>query len=405
MGFLDFFSRPPDLDKFAEKFMREMRRAGITEELRHDRENGRIIRGTGDKAASIHLGNFYRESLALPRSKRKAHLARCIRGITASHEMPENFESARSQLRPKIWARAMFEKSRLQVLIDGGDPSKFDIPEYEIGSHLIASLVYDMPDTMRSISREDLESWGTTYYEALEIARENLAQTQFLLAKIGDGFYSYSTGDNYDSCRLLVPDLLEKCEVEGDLVAMIPNRDSLLVTGTDDDAGLAAMLALTKQAQEEPRLLVPIPICLDGDAWVDWFPEKSHPLYGDFRDLAMRFYHQEYSDQKEMLERLHEKNGTDIFVASHTVMQKEGGSIFSYSAWTRGVPTLLPKTEWIAFGSVDDDDKGVLALAAWERTQAIVGRLMKPTDHYPLRVEVTDFPTSAELAELGTATP
>src|SRR5690349_18774469 len=117
MGLLDFFSRPPNFDKFASMFMKELRRAGVTEELRHDRENGRIIRGTGENASSIHLGNFYREFVGLPRGKRRAHLARCIRGITASHDLPEAFESARAQLRPKVWARAMFEKSRLQVLI------------------------------------------------------------------------------------------------------------------------------------------------------------------------------------------------------------------------------------------------------------------------------------------------
>lgn len=67
---------------------------------------------------------------------------------------------------------------------------------------MVASLVYDLPETMRSISKEDLSNWGVTYYEALEIARENLEQTPYVIAQIGEGCYASSTGDNYDACRL-----------------------------------------------------------------------------------------------------------------------------------------------------------------------------------------------------------
>ena len=82
------------------------------------------------------------------------------------NDMPDDFDTARSHLRPKIYARSALEKSRLQLQIDGNDPDKCDIPEYEIGSHLTASLVYDLPDSMRSIGKDSLDEWGVTYYEA-----------------------------------------------------------------------------------------------------------------------------------------------------------------------------------------------------------------------------------------------
>ena len=75
MGLFDFFFRPPTVDQFADLFMREMRRAGVTDELMHDKLNGRIIRGTGKESSSINLGNFYREFLALPRGQRKQHVS------------------------------------------------------------------------------------------------------------------------------------------------------------------------------------------------------------------------------------------------------------------------------------------------------------------------------------------
>lgn len=401
MGFLDFFSRNPTAKGFAQLFIREMRRSGITEKLLYDEPNARIIRGVGPDAASIHLGNFYQEHLTLPRGQRQAHLARCIRAMHAPDTLPEDFETARGNLRPKIWARASLEKSRLQVQLDGGDPGKFDIPEYEIGSHLIASLVYDFPDSMRTISHEDLQTWGVTYYEALEIARENLAATPCAVAEIGDGTYCFATGDNYDSCRLLVPDILERCEVAGNLVAVIPNRDMLLVTGTDDEEGLTVVQKLATSGNEQPRPLVALPIRLDGDAWIDWFPERRHPAFNGFQELALQYLQQEYGEQQELLNRLHQQNGTDIFVATFAVVQKDDGKLLTQSAWTQGIEILLPRTEWITFVAPADGKYTPVAIASWERAEQIVGRLMMPTNHYPPRVHVTGFPTVDELAELG----
>ena len=70
MGFLDFLFRPLTPDQFAEKFIREMRRAGATDELRYDRDNHRIIRGKGKESESINLANFFKEYLSLPRGIR-----------------------------------------------------------------------------------------------------------------------------------------------------------------------------------------------------------------------------------------------------------------------------------------------------------------------------------------------
>ena len=89
--------------------------------------------------------------------------------------------------------------------------------------------------------------------------------------------------------------------MEGDLIAMIPSRDSLLIAGSEDNASLAVMLALAKKAGEEhPRPLVPIPVRLDGDAWVDWMPDPSHALSAEFRELATRYLYQEYGEQKDL---------------------------------------------------------------------------------------------------------
>lgn len=404
MGLLDFLFPPPPIDRFAQLFIQELRRAGITTELTYDKANGRIIRGKVEDASSIHLANFHQQYLSVPRRFRNRTLTEFVQGMILPDELPQDFDEARGNLRPKVWARAALEKSRLQIQIDTGDADKMDIPEYEIGSHLVASLVYDFPNSMRSISKDDLNKWGTTYYEALEIARENLDAVAITFAKIGDGCYASATGDSYDACRLLVPSLLERFDVKGDLVAMVPNRDTLLVCGAADDESLKIVLDLATKASEEARPLVPIPVCFAGGEWVDWLPPSGHPTYRGFRELAMRFTYQEYAEQKVLLEQIHEKDGTELFVASYMVVEKEDGTVLSHSVWTKGVNTLLPRTEWIIFGSVDEEDKGTAAIASWDRAVEILGPLMEPTNLYPERVRVMGYPTPKQLSDLGMAT-
>src|SRR5262245_28855423 len=404
MGLLDFLFRgPPTPAKFAEMFTKELRRAGVTQPIEYDAENNRILVGEGENRETINLGNFLREYIDQPWSKRKQHLAdRARLFATKREEVAADFEEARSHLRPKLWVRAAIQQMRLQVEIDGGDPDKFDIPEYECGSHLVASLVYDLPQTMQSVSEEQLRDWGVSYYEALEIARENLEQVPTSYAQIGDGCFAFMTGDSYDCCRLLLPSLVDRLNVKGDLIAMAPNRDTLLVTGSDDELGLRIMADLAAKALEDARPMVPIPLRRDGDDWVDWAPPAGHPSEAQFRNLARRFYLDIYTEQKQQLDRIFEDDGVELFVASYTLVKKEDDRLYSYAVWGNGVKTLLPRAEWLMFIRGEDD---LPAVARWEKAEQTVGHLMKPTDHYPPRVEVLEFPTDAELAKLGKGVP
>jgi hypothetical protein len=403
MGLFAFFFRPPTINRFAEEFIRALRRAGVTDDLVYDPERCQIQRIAGGTGGWINLSNFYEAHLALSWWKRRGHLAYVASSMLASElDLPDDFAEARSHLRPKIWSRLGLELARLQAKLDDGAEDKFSMPEYEIGSHLVASLVYDLPAAVRSISQSDLENWGITYYEGLECARENLQADKATYAQIGDNLYVFKSGDTYDASRLLVPEFFERLEVEGDMIAIVPNRDTLIVTGAADDKGLEIMAELAKTIDEPSRPLVAIPLRRDGDDWVDWFPAKGHRLYGRFKDLATEYFHGAYNDQKSALERLYEKEEKDVFVASLTAMKKkEEGDVFTYAVWTQGIVIQLPVVDWIVFGILEGEDFQPTAIARWNDARRIVGHLMQPTDLYPARFEVSGFPTEDELEELG----
>jgi hypothetical protein len=80
--------------------------------------------------------------------------------------------------------------------------------------------------------------------EAFKAAKENLWEKTdpARLAAQGGGIYCGQWGDSYDSSRILFTELIYRLSVDGDPVAFVPNRDQFWVTGTDNLAGLAAIL-------------------------------------------------------------------------------------------------------------------------------------------------------------------
>lgn len=403
MGWFDWMFGPPTEAKFAQLFISELQKAGETRNMRYDEaEFQLVIAEEGDQSGVINLRNFYAEFCNLSPADRKKYLPDTIQAILAPREeLPEDFEEIKPHLRPKIWARAGIEHTNLQARLRGGKKG-IDMPQYEVGSHLLASIVYDLPRSVRSVSLEELESWGTSYYEALEIATQNLTEAGFNYARVGDGLYVSATGDSYDASRVLLTDFIRSLEVQGDVIAMVPNRDMLLVAGSDDDAALEGMVSLAEQAVQEPRPLASTALRLVGDDWVDWLPSRGHPLFDRFRVLELKYLFQEYAQQKEMLDKLYEAQGIDRFVASFSAASEtDGDNVFSYSVWSQGVETLLPQTERVMFFTPDAaEDKQVVATAPWHRVEKLLGHLMSDVDLYPKRFLVTEFPSEAELAQL-----
>ena len=107
---------------------------------------------------------------------------------------------------------------------------------------------------------------------------------------------------------------------------------------------------------------------------------------------------QDYAEQKELLDKLHEMSGKDIFVPSFSVMQhKQTGQRINYCLWTAGAISLLPRTERVVFGGEDREP----VMAPWEKVVEVVGHLMTPMGMYPERFRVETFPSAEELAAMG----
>jgi hypothetical protein len=396
MSFFSSLFGPPSPEKFANQFAKELRRQGETGKVAINLEKFQI---TLERDRVISLGNLHAEHCTLPRSARRAHLQRLVGVFTDKKESPDDFAEARPNIRPKIFPRATIETLKLQARLSG--KPAIDLPVYPLGEHLYSSLVYDLPTAMRSINGDELEKWGVTYYEAMEAALENLDKSTIAWAKIGDVFCSAVSGDNYDSARILLIERIRSEPFKGDPVAMVPQRDALYVTGTEEEAGLGIMLKMAQDVfTNQPRPLSPVPLRLVDGEWEDWSLPKSHPHFAAFEHLRQTFFAQLYHEQKQLLEAIHEKEHIDVFVASFSGFQNQDtGEVRSYCTWIEDLPSLLPETQFIAI--VSKEGKPV-ASGRVEDVRKIVGDLLSESpDYYPLRYSVNGFPTAEQLQRIG----
>ena len=388
---------PPSKDDFAKLLTDLIRQAGEKGSIAYEPEEFRL-RGEGRKSAVIFLHNAYAEYCSADEGVRDRVVKHWVRNwFSASKDAPEEFEDAKHDLLPVVRSRAHFELNSLRGEVESGSP--VSLPYQTLGEHFGVGLVYDLPDSMRSVPQSNLDAWGVTLYEALEVARENLAAlpSKFVGPESGEGAYLSATGDSYDASRLLLTDIIRRFSLKGDPVAMVPNRENLVVVGAEDDEGLAGMVKMAVEAMKEPRPISGIALRLDDDEWVPWLPDVSHPSYKDFQRFQLQSLGQDYAEQKDLLDKLHAKRGEDVFVATFSAIQSPNGRLLSYATWTETTNALLPKTDVLVIGRIG----GQPAMVEWQRVLDVAGDLMEPLDIYPFRYRVTEFPSDKQLAAMG----
>ena len=403
MGLLDKLFPPPGRDRFAKMFIDQVRRAGAAGDVQYDPSTFKLVYSDGKGAQhTAFLNNAYQEYVAAPRFARKKVLER----FAALHPLAEEgaemtWAQARAVLLPRVRDRFYHETLKLVFRRENmGDTDKF--VHRPINDHLTVELVLDMPDSIQTVTARTLEEWGVSFDEAMEVARDNLwKRSNENFEQLAPGLYRSAWQDNHDASRLYLHDLVWQLKVKGSHVAMVPNRDLLFVCGDGDGEAMSVMATLADGILQENRPMTGVAFRLEGKEWAPFMPPEDGPAYPAMKQAAVRSRAMEYGEQTNLLESVHEKTGEDVFVASHKVMQREDGSLFSFTSWVEGcTDALMPEADFVSFGRVVGGKADSYGIAPWERVKRALGGLMEPTDLYPPRYRVKGFPTKEQLAEL-----
>ena len=386
MGFWTRLTGKVTKDDFAALMIEQLRMMGETRPIQYDPLEFKLDIGDGD----FFLHNAYANYSNAGRGMRRAVLQQYAGSAGfADVQLPESYDAALPNLLPAVRSLAYHGVNALRIQAKGREAAR--TPYLSLASHLAVSLVYDTPRTIRTITEGDLSAWSVSLDDALDQAKETLLRMSAeRFETLASGVYRSPWRDNHDASRLFLSDLIWSLDVAGDYIAAVPDRDTLLITGSQDLEGLEYLAQLCEESFQQGRALSGIPVTLRDGGWITFEPEPDHPLYERFKAIRISEQSSHYSEQKTLLDEWNERNGEDLFVASYSVVRNnQTGVLSSYSVWGEGIPTLLPETEEIAFVRGEGP---FLGRCDWKRAAAEFGELMKLMDLEPRRVRVVDFP-------------
>jgi hypothetical protein len=288
-----------------------LREVGVPGTFRFD-EDGFVLVREGPKTTQWILHNAYRAYLEAPRSEQGGVLRRYASAFLVV--MPETFEEARPHLVPQVRAERSFGLVDLRNAIDGDRGSA--LVHTPVAEGIAAALALDGETTIQTLRQDVLEGWGTRFEEASAVALRALRErSQEAFRPMGRGVYLAPLDDSNSASRILLPELFYRFPLRGNPVAMLPTRDVLLVTGSEDPEGLCAMVEAASKFQGQSYPLSASAFVLADDRErlrLDPGHRAAAGLGSGERAEVLR----DYAEQKELLERLHARRGEDLHVAS-----------------------------------------------------------------------------------------
>lgn len=378
---------------FARSMIKALRAIGESKLFNYDAKKFRLTFGGSDIALNLHQA--YQEHLYLPQAARKAHI---LSLASAFQELLSESKEADGQLLPVVRQRAYYGIAELQMEAEG---HKLDIRPQHICDHLCANIVVDLPNNIVEVTGKILRRSGLEFGNALQAARKNLRKvSKGSFVKVAPGVFQSPWRDNYDVARILLPDIIKRLRVKGRHVVATPNRDTLLVSGTDEEKGLLCLSKMLQKAIKAPRFMTAELAVLMGSRWETWLPPPKHVAHLSLCNLSTMSRGSEYTDQKRHLEKRHERNESGIFVVSYSsIVRKDGNPNISYCVWNKGIRAWLPRTDFVA---LFEPSKGKnIGFVSWEMLQKHASKLLKPKGLYPERWEVKNLPSTAARAKLN----
>lgn len=368
----------PLKDDFAKAVVGEVSRVSGSKEAVYNAAEFRVsFRGN-----QLSLESPYKAYCESPEESRGSLVQRVAGMLLQDVTMPGAWDVAAERVLPKVISRVTFQA---MVAAAGSLPSR------PIGRDLVATLVLDSPEQMLFVSTEQLENWSVDPDVAFAAANSNLQPalvTQF--AQVMPGLYVIESGDLHAAARLLYPQLFQDLAINGQIIALPVDRQTLVVTGSQDVHNLEVMFGQATAMLENSYLCMATPLVLNQGEWsstVDLGGAASRRFAETIKAL-------QYREQKSLMDRLHLVQNRAVHVANAQLMAAPDASLLSFTICPLDVVTWAPKMEQLWLGRQIGEEVEFRKLPWKQAVEALQLNLVE--DVWPERVQV-HVPWSPEL--------
>jgi len=298
----------------------------------------------------------------------------------------------------RLRARTVEEISNRQLM-----PFEQEIKQtlYEKGA-MVLELVEDSETTVSLVTLDNLDAMQLDKAQALKMASAAMIRETGANQWKAIGQLWYSTySDDYDFARLIAAG--EDAHLpfsNGTAVAYAPSHAVCVVSNQPTATNLEHMIELGGKLSENQRMLSNRIWTRDKSGlWTHYRDDTNQEVAHVLKRQTVIEDTNNYSEQKELIDKIYETQQIDVFVASYVGMQNKEGEIVTMCTYTLDLPTLLPETELV--NVYDHEAERVSCTLPWKDFATIMGSSMKKLDLYiPSRYSLTDTLSATQLSSL-----
>jgi hypothetical protein len=361
-----------------------------------------ILVRLGGKEHTLFLDNLFEETRDLDPEERERRVARLLRA--AFQRPPDPGAMSWADVRPKLapLLRPATQFGGLPGLAADARPLSRPFAPF-----LLECVGIDSEDGIAYATPGLVSTWGVGAPEVFAAALENgrayfTEDVESYDAQAPYPIFYVARDDSYESSRILVPGWLASFadKVVGKPVAIVPHRGLVIVGGDGDNGCLRRLIDAGKaEFEASPRRISPALYTVDGDGKVVPLTlPAGHPLATDVLVGHHMTAISEYQIQEKQLE---ERLEEDIFISSYSAVRDLAGNAFSYTTWTKNVPTLLPKADEVALILDPADREAEILRVPWDKLLEIADDcVVREPEMDPPRWRATGWPRDEAVTRL-----
>ena len=349
------------------------------------------------KGATLHLTNVFLEYCQADRALRPQLLRKC-EGMMGQCllEIPKLWGLAATNIFPVV--RSVYDDVMLEIAARNDESKVLRRARWPFVGDLHLRLVYDHGDSLAQVSEEFLDTWGQAPDAVLARALDNLrALERPQWRKLDEYVFQLDSNVSYEESFLLVDAVVDALPFASSAVLMPANRGVLLTCNGSDVRALERLFERAEASLgENPWPLSATLLQRQAGRWVEFeLPESARELYGAIQRVSLAIT---YNDQRDALQ---EHVGEAFYVGDYSLIRKSGPKdLKSWSSWTEGVPTYLPKTDFVVLGKTTGGDNHDLTMVSWPQLLETAGHRLQPTKEFPARFLVEGFVSDEEWTKL-----
>lgn len=378
MKILEFFRFLPSMRAFKNELLKGMAREGLSG---WSLEAGKDALVHQDGMV-LNLANFHCQYVNARRADRPRVLSECLAMAAAVHrEIPLDWQTAKDAVFLAI--RSRFDHATMDVDFEAGADASSDAVAWPLAGDLVIRLVYDFETHLTHVRTQTLQRWAEPENVVFEQALQNLAELEPPgWTSIGAGVFQLDSTSCYSESFMLLDALHEALPFDRHAAMIAPNRGILLAADRRSESAVLAMVdEAIRLIQTRPWPMSGAVLVRDGGRWQEFaatgeLARRMHVLH----TINMSGV---YRDQKSAIDEFHESIDRDIFVASHSILERQGG-LLSWSTLGEGIDTLLPRTDIVMLGRSDGgEERDEVVPVRWEDFERILGGELQTTSLCP----------------------